>query len=73
MLYHRLEALAESQQILDLCAQPVPLFPETHAQVPSDPVIQFGHWLVILWVASTTLAALRQLPQPVKGVECMDD
>ena len=54
--------------MLDLRSHPAPLLPVTHAHAPSDPVIQFGHWPVILAdakVSRPTPQILPQFAQPV--------
>ena len=63
MLDRRLQAHAQGQQILDLGARPAPLFPIAHAHAPSDPLVQFRDWTVILADAKVRRPASKVLPQ----------
>ena len=65
MLDRRLQAHAQIQQVANLRAHPAPLFPVAHAQSPSDPVIQFRHWPVILAEAQVRRPPCR--PRRVAG------
>ncbi len=38
----------EGNQVLDLRARPAPLFPVTHTDTPSNPVLQIGNGPVVL-------------------------
>ena len=63
MLNRRLQAHAQSQQVLDLGARPAPLFPVAHAHAPSDPLVQFGNRAVVLADAEVRRPSPQVLPQ----------
>ncbi|MDP2222384.1 MAG: hypothetical protein Q8K34_19660, partial [Hydrogenophaga sp.] len=54
---------AQSQQVLDFGARPAPLFPVAHAHAPSDPLVQFRDWPVILADAKVRHPTPKTLPQ----------
>ena len=58
----------EGYQVLDLRARPAPLFPVTHADAPSNPVLQVGNGPVVLADAVVRGPPSKILPKLVQPV-----
>ena len=59
---------SEGHQVLDLRARPAPLFPVTHADAPSNPVLYFRDRPVVLADAVVRGPPPKVLPQLVQPV-----
>jgi hypothetical protein len=68
MLDSRDEIDPEGDQVLDLRARPAPMFPVTHADAPSNPVLQIGNGPVLLADAVVRGPPPKVLPKLVQPV-----